>query len=152
MKANRRRGAAALAAMLILCTVIILGMATYVTAVAAGAARLAHQRDTVQCVYAAESAIELVLAQANRGDMPSEPLIGACGSAFYQATVERDGARLVITADGTQPRPGRADLARRVRVECTRRDGAYVVTRWETPPPPDMSRPAGSIAAGGERR
>jgi len=152
MRTGRRRGAAALAAMLLLCTVIMLGMATYVTAVAAGAARLAHQRDTVQCVYAAESAIELALAQANRGAMPSEPITGACGTAFYRATVERHGAGLAITADGTQPRPAWADLARRVRVECARRGGAYVVTRWETPPPPDMSRPAGSIAAGGERR
>ena len=108
MRTRRRRGAATLAAMLLLCTVIMLGMATYVTAVAAGAAHLAHQRDTVQCVYAAESGIELALAQANRGAMSSEPITGACGTAFYRATVERHGAGLAITADGTQPRPGSA--------------------------------------------
>lgn len=151
MRTNRRRGAAALAAMLLLCTAIMLGMATYVAGVAAGAARVTHQRDTVQCVYAAESGIELALARVNRGEMPSEPITGACGTAFYRATVEQDGTRLVITADGTQPRPGRADLARRVKVRCARSDGLYVVTRWETLPPPDVPSVGGGITQGGER-
>jgi hypothetical protein len=139
MRSNRRRGAAALVAVVLLATVAMAGMATHMTLVAAGAARVQHQRDTIQCVYAAESGIELAMAEANRRQVPDQPLEGTVGSARYSTQVQWQGRSLTIISDGYQPRPGRPDLVRRIQVQCRQGSDGYMVAQWTsmTPPAPE---------------
>ncbi len=139
MRRNGRRGAALLLAVVLLCTAALFGMATYMATVAVGAARVQHQRDTVQCLYAAESGIELAMARANRGDIPTQPLTGSVGSAFFTAQVRRANGKLLMISDGTQPRPGRADLVRRLQVHCQHSGGSYLVTAWQPVAPPETT-------------
>ena len=139
MRRNRRQGAALLLAVVLVCSAAMLGMATYLATVAVGASRVQHQRDTVQCVYAAESGIELAIARANRGDMTAETITGSVGTAFFATHVRRTRGKLIVTSDGLQERPGRADLVRRIEVQCEKSAGKYVVSSWLALPPPETS-------------
>ena len=139
MRRSSRRGAALLLAVVVLCTAALFGMATYLATVAVGAARVQHQRDTVQCVYAAESGIELAMARANRGDIPAQPVTGSVGTALFTTQVRRADGKLLMVSDGTQQRPGRADLVRRLQVQCQRSGGSYLVTDWQSVPPPETT-------------
>lgn len=134
-----RKGVALLLIVILICSTAMVGMLTYMGTVAVGAARVHHQRDTVQAVYAAESGIEIAIAQANTGNVPSGSLTGTVGGAFYTTTVARDGAQLTITSDGLQQRPGRTDLIRRVEVRCHRHNGTWHSAMWRTLPPPEIS-------------
>lgn len=138
MRSNRRRGAAALVAVVLLAMVAMAGMAAHMTLVAAGAARLQHQRDTIQCVYAAESGIELAVVQANRGQVTDQPLEGTAGDARYSTRVQQQGQSLTIISDGYQPRPGRPDLVRRIQVQCRQSLKGYLLTNWSSVTPPEV--------------
>ncbi len=145
MRHNRRRGAAILLAVVLVCGATMLGLATYVATVAVAAGRVQHQRDTVQCVYAAESGIELARARANSGDVPREPITGSVGNAFFATQVREADGVLIMTSDGLVERPGKADLVRRIEGRCALRRGRYVVSNWKTLPPPETAtvRPSG---------
>ena len=148
MRHNRRRGAAILLAVILVCGATMLGLATYVATVAVAAGRVQHQRDTVQCVYAAESGIELARACANSGDIPREPMTGSVGNAFFTTQVRQADGSLIITSDGLVERPGKADLVRRIEGRCALRGGRYVVSNWQTLPPPETATvpPSGPAA------
>ncbi len=126
-----------LLAVILVGTAAMLGMAAYVTTVAVGAARVQHQRDTLQCVYAAESGIELAMARANRGVIADGPIAGSVGTALFTARAVQTDGKLTITSDGIQQRPGRAQLVRRIEVVCRRSNGTYQISRWRTLPPPE---------------
>ena len=145
MRRSRRRGAAILLAVILVCGATMLGLATYVATVAVAASRVQHQRDTVQCVYAAESGIELARARANSGDISPEPITGSVGNGFFTTQVRQADGSLIMTSDGLVERPGKADLVRRIEGRCALRGGRYVVRSWESLPPPETAtvRPSG---------
>jgi hypothetical protein len=149
MRRNRRRGVVVLLAVVLVCGATMLGLATYVATVAVAAGRVQHQRDTVQCVYAAESGIDLARARINSGEIPREPLVGSVGNGFFTTEVRQADGVLIITSDGLVERPGRANLVRRIEGRCALRGGRYVLMNWESLPPPETvagepPEPAGS--------
>lgn len=125
-------------AVILICGAILLGTASYVTIIAATGRRVQHQHNTVQCVYAAESGVQVALARLNAGEDLPDVLRGEVGGAYYETRAAVDGPGAIITSDGFQERPGRGMLARRIRVRCVKSPLGYSAASWETLPPPEV--------------
>lgn len=125
-------------AVILICGAVLLGTGGYLTIVAITGRRVQHQRNTVQCVYAAESGVQVAMAQMNANMELPEVITGELGGARFETRVSLIGSSATIISDGFQERPGRGILARRIRVECKKRPAGYRATSWETLPPPDV--------------
>ncbi len=139
-------------AVILICGAILLGTASYVTIIAATDRRVQHQRNTVQCVYAAESGVQVAMTRLNAGEELPEVLTGEVSGARYETRANVDGPKATITSDGFQKRPGRGVLARRIRVRCDRGPSGYAVASWETLPPPEIPESIRPVPEKKERR
>ena len=114
---------------------VLVGAATsFLLIVAVRAKQSAYERNAIQALYGAEAGVETTLAMlAARQDLP-DVLRGECGDATWEASAQKQGRAVRVTATGAIQAKVGPVVQRKVVVEAVATGGGYRVAEWKRVP------------------